>query len=117
MYFDKRLGLSVAQRRYAPGLRARLVMRHHPPGGQIHWIIIVRLFSRGAVLDRVKLSPPIRRCEAVEKHPWCAGVFFPAAGPEHAVFGGNPLVRDAGVVCGSAAARPPQLVEHSTWLT
>ena len=103
MDLDERLGLRLGQFRHAAGLRAGLVMRQQPAGGQEERVIA------GPALRRRRDA---RRDGTARGRPRCAkrsrnrrgvpGWSVVRAGPEHAVLGRDPLVGDAGVV-GDAA--------------
>ncbi len=92
--------MHIAQGRYAPGLRSRLVLRHHAPGREIQRILVVRFFGCGAVGNGVKAGAAVGGGELVQEQArrtrmrrsgtWRnAGEFVSVrigTGPEHAVF-------------------------------
>src|SRR5204862_7132792 len=74
----------------APGLRARLVVREDPPGGEVVRVVRTDLLDRAAMLDRDEPGPAVGRGEAVREQPRRAR---PAGRtrPEHPVLGLDPV--------------------------
>ena len=99
------------ERRAAPGLRARLVLRAGPAGGQQVRVRLVGQLGGEPGPDREEVGAPVRGGEAVEEHARGAGVVLGRARPEELLAGGQAFVGDPGVVGDPAGAGPPQLGE------
>ena len=109
---DERLGLGLDQRRHAPGLGARLVVRQHAGRSSGRAGYSSSGSSAGGrcwtAWKRARPSGVAKRSRNSRGVPGWSSV---RAGPEDAVLGGDRCVADAGVVGDAAGARPAQLVE------
>ena len=113
MDLAERFRLGLVERGDPPGLRAGLILRHHPSGGQNQRESVVGLLGGVAMLDPVEP----RAAGLGVGSGRGTGVRVPAmalvgAGPEHAVLGQDAVPGDALVVGHAAGAGPAQLLEN-----
>ena len=94
--FDE--GAGVRERADPTGLRAGLILRQHPPGGEVDRVVDTDRFGRTAVIDGNEASSAVGRRERFTEEARRAGVIRTRARPEHPMLIDDPVIRDARVV-------------------
>jgi hypothetical protein len=98
------LHLGLGRTGHSAGLRAALVLRHQPAGGQDIGVVVVGAFVRFLVLDPDKVGPPAYGRKTVSEEPRRTWMIFAGAGPEDTLLRIDPFVADATVVSDATSA-------------
>ena len=110
MQLDEAAGRGPAQRGDPPGLGAGLVLRQHPPGGEVQRVLGADLLGRRPVLHRRGTGPGRPGWRSGRRRAGaCPGRPRSGQGQKTPFVGVDPLPGDAGVVGRPAGRGPPQL--------